>query len=195
MAAETERIHLSVSACLIGAMLLLFLPLDWILAFCTAALLHELGHLTAIWLLGGSVLQLRIGGDGMVIETEPLGAKQELIAAAAGPITSLALLLLCRQMPRLAICGGIQGLYNLMPLYPLDGGRMLSCTLGRIRNGEQACRIVECSFLGLLGAGVAGLCIMLRTGILPMLTVLLFFGFRIRRSINFPCKLAHLKVQ
>lgn len=167
-----DRIHLSAPGCLLGAVLLMLLPLRWLLAMGAAAMLHELGHLIGLWLLGARVLELRIGAYGMVMETEALGYRQELWAAAAGPGISLALVLLWRWLPRLAICGMVQGLYNLLPLYPLDGGRMLRCTLGRTEKGEKVCRIAECSFLGVLGIGILAGSIILRTGIIPLLLML-----------------------
>lgn len=123
---------LSFPACILGALMLLVLPLRWMLAWAVAAALHELGHLVAVCLLGGRVLEIRAGARGMVMETVPMKPWQTILATAAGPGVSLSLVLLCRWMPRTALCGLAQGLYNLLPIYPLDGGRIVRCLFRRV---------------------------------------------------------------
>ena len=118
-------IYLDGRTCLLWAVLLLTLPLTWLLSAMLAALFHELCHLLALALMGIPVHGIGIGSRGSRIHTPPLDPKRELVCAAAGPLGSLFLLLFLRQIPRIAICAAFQGLYNLLPLYPLDGGRIL----------------------------------------------------------------------
>lgn len=107
------------------ALLLLLLPFQWIIAAITAALIHECCHYGAIRLLGGRVYGLCLDMRGAKMEVEPMTPAKELTAVLAGPIGSALLILTARWMPRLAICGLVHCLFNLIPLFPLDGGRAL----------------------------------------------------------------------
>ena len=111
--------------CILWAVLVLTVPLPWLLSAILAAIFHELCHLTALVLTGIPIFGVHIGLRGMSIQTGPMEPGLELLSAAAGPAGSLLLLLFLRQIPRIALCGTIQGIYNLLPVYPLDGGRIL----------------------------------------------------------------------
>lgn len=169
-----HRLSLSLDAgVLIGlALLLLILPLRWIGAFLTAGLIHELFHLLAVRLCGGQVLRIRIGISGAKIETEPLEYHQALLCSLAGPAGGLMLIPLAGWFPRLAICAGIQSLYNLLPVYPLDGGRALRWGMRLLlpgKAGQQVCNWVE--NVCLCGIGLLGIygTFALRLGLLPFL--------------------------
>ena len=112
-----------------GALLLLTLPLPWLAAAVAAAGIHEVGHLLAIRLLGADARKIQVGSTGAKIHTAFSEPWREFICAAAGPTASLLLLLAAKLYPRIALCGFVQGLYNLLPIYPLDGGRMLCSAL------------------------------------------------------------------
>lgn len=144
------RIRLEPWVCLVWAALVLILPLKWLLAAAAGALFHELCHLGAVYALGGQVGNIRIGAVGAAMEAEISGPKKELLAALAGPAGSFLLLFLGRAFPRLAVCGAVQGLFNLLPLYPMDGGRALRCMLGNRLTPRQVA-VLEAG-LGLLMA-------------------------------------------
>lgn len=98
--------------------------------FLLALICHEMGHLLAMKLGGVAVHDLRLSAAGAVINSGFTGYRQELACASAGPVFSF-LLCLCtfRWYPRLSIVSAILGAVNLLPVYPLDGGRILRSAL------------------------------------------------------------------
>lgn len=121
--------EISPGAVIFWALLLLVLPVSWLGAAFLAAAAHEAGHLLALSFLGGRGRLRHLGAFGAVIEAENLSPAGEFFCAAAGPAVSLLLGSLLPLMPRISLCGLAQGLFNLLPLYPLDGGRMVYCLL------------------------------------------------------------------
>ena len=115
-----------------------------------AAIIHEVCHALAVHLLGGQILHMSIAAGGMVMEAAGLDTKGECLCALAGPVGSLILAVL--PFPMLGLCGLCQGLFNLLPLMPLDGGRVLGCflemTIPQHREKIEICM----EFLLLVGA-------------------------------------------
>ena len=124
-------VYLEPGACLLWALLLLTLPLPWLLSALLAGLIHELCHLSAVQLWGGSVNRFCVGFAGTRIDTDIPAEAGRLLAILAGPLGSLLLCLLFPWQPRLAVCGFVQGIYNLLPIPSLDGGRLLRFYLDR----------------------------------------------------------------
>lgn len=144
-----KRIEITPGFCILWSLLLLTLPLGLILSAAGAALFHELCHWIAIRLLGGQVRGLTVRAGGMVMETTPMSPGQELICALAGPAGSLLLVLLYKDVPLLSLCALVQGCFNLLPLYPLDGGRAVRCVLDMMGRGHWM-GVIEMGTLALL---------------------------------------------
>lgn len=161
------------------ALAVLVLPLQWLIAILLAALFHELCHYLAIRCCGGQIIGISADMGGARLEVAGLSNQQELVCALAGPIGGLSLLFLIRWIPRTAICGVFQSLFNLLPVYPLDGGRALRCGMEWILPLEQADRVciwVRRISLGLvLGLGVYGT-VFLGLGLMPLLLCGIIFG-------------------
>lgn len=151
------------AAFLLLALALLILPFRWLLALLLAGTVHELGHYVALRVCGIQVSHFKIGIGGARMSVGAMGRWQELLCALAGPISGLCLVIFARWLPRTAICAVIQSAYNLLPVYPLDGGRAVRC----ICLSQTACRWIEGICLCLIGAAGLYGSFVLSLGILP----------------------------
>ena len=178
-------------ACLWWALLLLCLPLRWIAACAVAAAVHEMGHASAVYLLGGSIRSVRIGMAGAVIQSNCLTYGREILCSLAGPLFSLLCCLWIRVFPWFALCGLIQGAYNLLPLYPLDGGRTLFALLQLLckRDPTRLFLSIQMGLCILLAAAGVFACIRFRLGLSALFPLLpAVFG-------KIPCKDDKIRLQ
>ena len=178
-------------ACLAWAFLLIALPLPWFLSAILAALWHELCHMLAVWICGGSVSRICFGVTGIQMNARLRNRKREVLSVLAGPAGSLLLCSLFSWQPRLAVCGLIHGSYNLLPIRPLDGGRLLGFLLEQDRcdTGQRVQTVIEGIVLTVLFIGML-YHVEDRRAVLWLLFPL--YG-RIRRKI--PCKRKQIRVQ
>ncbi|MGN1326130.1 MAG: site-2 protease family protein [Candidatus Spyradenecus sp.] len=169
------RAHLSVGL-LVAYMLWTFGNLGWGLylaaVLLASILLHELAHSAVAIAFGGRVvsIELQLLGGAAMISRLPPRAWQETLMALAGPACSLALaaallfgsVALGREVfdpwsqtvtlavnPYLAMAGFLNlglGCFNLIPAFPMDGGRVLRSALecfglGKLRATTVAVRV------------------------------------------------------
>ncbi len=129
----------------------------WILLF---SLLHELGHLLMLRLQGIPWRRFRSGLQGFSLEIGGLSYRAEFWVSAAGPAASLLLALgfgaaaaffSSEMLWFFTFANAALALLNLLPILPLDGGRMLRAVLAQ----HLALRRVQA-----VGRGI-GLCILL----------------------------------
>lgn len=167
-----QNLRISGSFFILAALMLLILPLKWLLAAALAAAVHELFHYLALKLCRCKVLRLQVGIGGAVMDLDCISRGKELFCALAGPIGGLLLLLLAKWLPRTAICALVQSAYNLLPLFPLDGGRALRCISQMLLSPKAAsrfCAIAETIVrFGLCALGIIGT-FLWNLGIVPML--------------------------
>jgi Zn-dependent protease/predicted transcriptional regulator len=123
----------------------------WIMAAATALgllgsiLFHEMAHALVAGRVGIPIrsITLFIFGGVAEMDTEPPTARGELLMAVAGPVASLflawvfvMLLRILHPVPALAgvlwdlgVINGMLAMFNLVPAFPLDGGRVLRAVL------------------------------------------------------------------
>jgi len=167
--------------------------LFWFLTLCVVVLLHELGHSLVAQRFGIRVLDITfwpLGGMARMSHI-PENAKIEGLIAIAGPAVNFVLagLALAALLPLGAIgaTGAIPllgnfifvnlllGTFNLIPAFPMDGGRVLRALLGR--KGDWLGATEKAVHVGRMVAVLMGI-VGLFTGqyLVPLIAVWLWFA-------------------
>ncbi len=147
----------------------------------TSILLHELAHARTAQRFGLSIrgITLFIFGGVAEMADEPPSPRAEFLVAAAGPLASVAIGGACLGVSRVASLAGwplpfhgvvgylalinfVLVLFNMVPAFPLDGGRILRAALWRWRRDlgwatAVTSRIGGAFGLLLMGLGIVGL--------------------------------------
>ena len=131
-----------------------------LLLFLCAAAAHEAGHYLVLRLCGGRFLCLQLSAAGAVMRYRAADRPaKRLCIAAAGPAASFAAAALAAGAQAYAFAGAnvLLGLFNLLPVAPLDGGTMLACALSPLgAAGGRLCRAVSvAAAVALAAAGAA----------------------------------------
>lgn len=185
--ASVEAITRGAEAALTGTIFVL------LLFVCVVA--HEFGHILVARHYGGrtrDILLLPIGGVSRM-ERMPEGPGQELVVALAGPAVSIAIAIILIMLfgvptaksiespafgallPRLAATNLFLAFFNLLPAFPMDGGRalraLLAMRIGRLRATQVA---------AYMGRVIAGLFVLLglisSNPILLLIGIFIYFG-------------------
>lgn len=125
-----------------------FDPADSFFPFLFSVTAHEAGHLMALYFLHVPIRKLSVTVSGAVLETDVLPYRSEIIAAAAGPAVNLLMFVSCLQKyPIFSLVNLCLLLYNLLPFYPLDGGRILRAILLSLFQPKTADILEKCIML------------------------------------------------
>ena len=147
-----KRVEISAGAILLWAVLF-YLDEDGLVPLCLlSCALHELGHLLAIYALGGHAVCLRlscVGAELRLSARDRLRPGAQILSALAGPLVNLA-----AGFAALRLAGergwcfaGINfalAAFNLLPAGELDGGRALSCLLAPLLGADRARQALRC---------------------------------------------------
>ena len=143
------KIQCSYPLLFMAALLVAFDSGGELILLLAAAGIHELGHLAAIRLLGAEIRGIRLAVGGMVIDYNGsrLSYFGDMVTALAGPAASILAAvffsLVARSQPldSLFYFTGLNlllGLFNLVPVLPLDGGRAVLSLLTAAKGPAEA---------------------------------------------------------
>jgi len=144
-----SRISVSWPFVFVLFILVLFFPLADLLPILFAALIHELGHCSAVLACGGRLdkIELGLAGAELYYRGERLSYGRDALIAAAGPFANMLAVWLSHEFfrPQWAYFSGLNLLYcvfNLLPALPLDGGRILYALAAVWAGSENAERLL-----------------------------------------------------
>ena len=141
-------------------------------SFLAAAAAHEAGHLTAAFALRVKVTGIRLDALDARIRMQASSYRQETICALAGPAASVLLCIAMRKAdPACAAISLLLGLFNALPVFPLDGGRALRAMLGLFLPLSRAEAISGWIGLAVCAAGLVGALLGVRNFGLGMMPV------------------------
>ena len=140
-----------------------FLNTIYFLTLIASLLCHEYGHVWMAQRKNIYVSHVILHGFGAAALIANMKPKQELSIASAGPAVSLCLgiffltLFFITSISIMGIIGTMNillGTFNLLPIYPADGGRILYSILSRklgVKKGINYAVGVACVLAGILG--------------------------------------------
>lgn len=175
---------------------LLIIPIPWICAAVCSIVIHEACHILVARLLGKRIACISINSDGAEILMDNMSCIEELIVAAAGPCSCIFALFLAQHFPRFAVCSVVHSLYNLLPLYPSDGGRMIysfAKLLFSANTAQKLYKAIEKLFWILIFFAAAVAIIFCHIGPLPVATGAILVIRQYKRKNS--CKDDKLRVQ
>lgn len=167
------------------ALFIFLFPVQWVVSWAMATVVHELFHYCAISAFKIPVSAIALGADGIRLITSPMRSREEVICALAGPLGGLCLILLAKWLPYVAICALVQSIYNLLPIFPLDGGRAIRGIIHRILPEQysfKACQCIEITAVMIVVALCLFASFVFNLGLLPLIAACILI---IKR---FPCK-------
>lgn len=123
------KISVKYSFLVFNALIFMFRKTSLICGFYAACIIHEAGHIIAIWLTGGKVSKIELSCSGIkMTATPPVSLKAGIIVQLSGPFANLLVFLLLAVMGKIgytAMFCLVEGIFNLLPYRFLDGGAVL----------------------------------------------------------------------
>lgn len=167
--------------------LLLIMPIQWIISWLVAVTIHELCHFLAVKLCGGKVYKLEIGLGGANMICSTLSDKHRVFAILCGPLGGLVLGCFGRWFPRVALCSFFLSVYNLYPILPFDGGRLLRIKI----KSDRVFNLLQRILILIVVFAAAFATFYLHLGVLPFAIAI---GMWLKNR-KIPCKEAVCRVQ
>ena len=145
--------------------------------FLLGMICHELGHVITLLIFRIPIYEIHLRLSGAVICHGLCTYRQEFLCAAAGPLANgLLFVVFYRQYPELAMISGCLGMANMLPVFPLDGGRMLRVLLLSRMEEEVVSLVMErVAFVicCILMVGACCLAVVWQVGVWPIFAALI----------------------
>ena len=162
---ESGRLSISAGALLLGALIYCTASFSELAAILAPVIVHELGHILTLRLYGLRIRCVRADLRGLCIEygglCAPLG---HAVSALAGPVAGFAYAFAASFFARrggnevLTLSAGVSmllSLFNLLPILPLDGGRVFSIIASELLGGRRGDALTKAVSLALSAALLA----------------------------------------
>jgi stage IV sporulation protein FB len=145
--------------------------LIWIPVLFVSILIHELAHAAMIALFGFGASQIVLGGmGGVTINRRKAKAWQDMLISLSGPLASFALMwlsiwltynlpvvrtdaMLVALVPRMYWANKFWGMFNLIPVPPLDGGHAVRDFFRTFLSERRA--FIIAIWIAIVGGGAA----------------------------------------
>lgn len=163
----------------------------------TSAALHETGHIAALLLLGGSPDEIVFGIFGIRIQQNKymLSDSRQAVVVLCGPLVNVVLFgaflaaYVAFGSPFLltaSVVNLVSGAFNLLPIFPLDGGRILLVVLSALLPDGVVCAIMRTiSALLILLLVFTGFILVSKTGVnISLLATGIYLGVLCIKSIR-----------
>lgn len=155
----------------------------------TACMAHELGHMAVAAALGGRMERLTltaVGAELRISYDAPLTYSRDCLVALAGPAANLLAggLALALRWELAAVLTFAVGAFNLLPILPLDGGRVMYGLLAGRLDADWAERLMTAlsgCLVGLL-VGVGAVAAVQFANVTLLLTALWLLAGVLRRG-------------
>ncbi len=159
---DKGRLSISPAALCLGALIYCTASFSELAAILAPVIVHELGHIVALRLYGLRIRRVSADLRGLCIEYGGLCAPSgHAVSALAGPAAGFAYAFAASYFARrnanevLTLSAGVSmllSLFNLLPILPLDGGRIFSLLAAELLGGRRGDALTKAVSLALSAA-------------------------------------------